>query len=135
MFDFRDDQSPYLVHPLDPRLSMPQIRISYQIPLKPMCALKKKKTLNMFQYYLINLLQVFPPYDSMHKQSPKRVLLKGVLRNFVKFTGKKTCARVSILKQRLWHGCFPVNFTKFLRTPLTEHLWWLLLQCIKLTDG
>ena len=25
--------------------------------------------------------------------------------------------------------CFPVNFAKFLRTPLlTEHLWWLLLN-------
>ena len=28
----------------------------------------------------------------------------------------------------LWHRCFPVNFVKFLRTPIsTEHLWWLLL--------
>ena len=29
---------------------------------------------------------------------------------------------------RLWHRCFPVNFTKFLRTSfLTEHRRWLLL--------
>ena len=28
------------------------------------------------------------------------------------------------LKKRLWHRCFPVNITKFLRTPfLTEHFW------------
>ena len=34
-----------------------------------------------------------------------------------------------LLKKRLWHSCFPVNFAKFLRTPiLTEHLRWLLLQ-------
>ena len=34
----------------------------------------------------------------------------------------------TLLKKRLWHRCFPVNFAKFLRTPfLTEHLWWLLL--------
>ena len=34
----------------------------------------------------------------------------------------------SLLKNRLWHSCFPVNFTKFLRIPfLKEHLWWLLL--------
>ena len=33
-----------------------------------------------------------------------------------------------LLKNRLWHRCFPVNFAKFLRTPFfTEHLWWLLL--------
>ena len=41
-----------------------------------------------------------------------------------------TCARVpaTLLKKRLWHRCFPVNFVKFLRTLIfTEHLWWLLL--------
>ena len=50
---------------------------------------------------------------------------------------ENTCTRVSfliklrpatLLKQRLWHGCFSMNFAKFLRTPfLTEHLRWLLL--------
>ena len=35
-------------------------------------------------------------------------------------------------KKRLWHGCFPVNFAKFLRTQfLTEHLRWLLLKQIQ----
>ena len=40
-----------------------------------------------------------------------------------------TFARVSFLiKKRLWHRCFPVNFAKFLRTRFyTEHLRWLLL--------
>ena len=34
-----------------------------------------------------------------------------------------------MLKKRLWHRRFPVNFTKFLGTPfLTEHLRWLLLK-------
>ena len=52
---------------------------------------------------------------------------KGVLRNFVKFTGN-TCTRNSFLiklqawpatlsKKNLWHRCFPVNFAKFPRTP------------------
>ena len=37
-------------------------------------------------------------------------------------------ASVTLLKKRLWHGCFPVNVAKFLRTPfLKEHLLWLLL--------
>ena len=40
---------------------------------------------------------------------------KGVLRNFAKFTGKHLC-QVSFLRKRSWHRCFPVNFTKFLRT-------------------
>ena len=64
---------------------------------------------------------------------------KGVLRNFAKFTGKHLCQSLffnkvaglrpgTLLKKILWHRCFLVNFTKFLRTPfLTEHLGWLLL--------
>ena len=64
---------------------------------------------------------------------------KGVLRNFAKFTGKHLCKSLffnkvaglrpaTLLKKRLWHRCFSVNFAKFLRTPfLTEHLRWLLL--------
>ena len=52
-----------------------------------------------------------------------------------------TCARLSffnkvailrpatLLKKRVWHRCFPVNFVKYLRTPFfEEHLWWLLLM-------
>ena len=64
---------------------------------------------------------------------------KKVLRNFAKFTGKPLCQRfflnkvaglrpATLVKKRLRHRCFPVNFAIFLRTPfLTEHLWWLLL--------
>ena len=34
----------------------------------------------------------------------------------------------TLLKKRLLHRCFPVNFVKFLITSiLTEHLWWLLI--------
>ena len=65
---------------------------------------------------------------------------KGILRNFTKFTGKhhfqslffyKLAALrpATLLKKRLSHRRFPVNFAKFLRTPLlTEHLWWLILN-------
>ena len=43
------------------------------------------------------------------------------------FFNKKT----RLLKKRLWHRCFPVNFAKFLRIRLlTEHLRWLF--CIAL---
>ena len=35
----------------------------------------------------------------------------------------------TLLKKRLRHMCFPVDFVKFLRTPFQiEHLWWLLLM-------
>ena len=63
----------------------------------------------------------------------------GVLKNFTKFTGKHLCQRrflnkvaglrsTSLLKKRLCHRYFPVNFVNFLRAPFSiEHLWWLLL--------
>ena len=68
---------------------------------------------------------------------------KGVLRKFAKFTGKHLCQSLffnkvaglrpaTLLKKRLWHRCFPMNFAKFLRTAfLTEHLRWLLLYVKK----
>ena len=54
---------------------------------------------------------------------------KGVLRNFTKFTGKHLCQNLffnkvaglspaTLLKKRRWRRCFPVNFVKFLRTPM-----------------
>ena len=67
---------------------------------------------------------------------------KGVLRNFEKFTEKHLCQNLflnkvaglrpaTLLKKRPRHWCFPVNFTKFLRTPFyIEHLWWLLLHIL-----
>ena len=60
---------------------------------------------------------------------------EGVLRNFTKFTGKHLCQPLffnkvtglrptTLLKKRLWHRCFLVNFAKILRTPLfAEQLW------------
>ena len=57
---------------------------------------------------------------------------KGILRNFAKFTGKHMCqslffnkvaglSTATLLKKRLWHWCFPVNFAKFLRTPFPQN--------------
>ena len=56
----------------------------------------------------------------------------GVLRNFAKFVGNHLCQSLffnkvaglratTLLKKRLWHRCFPVNFTKFLRTPFLQN--------------
>ena len=52
----------------------------------------------------------------------------GVLRIFAKFTGKHLCQSLCfnkvaglrpalLLKKRIWHRPFPVNFVKFLETP------------------
>ena len=57
---------------------------------------------------------------------------KGILRNSTKFTGKQLrqslvfnkvagqARPATLLKKRLWHRCFSVNFVEFLRTPF---LW------------
>ena len=57
---------------------------------------------------------------------------KGVLRNFTKFTGKHlrqslffnkivSLSPATLLKKRLWHMLFPVNFAKFLRAPFLQN--------------
>ena len=61
---------------------------------------------------------------------PEAFCKNGVFRKFTKFTGKHlgltlffNKLQASLLTKRLWHGCFPANSAKFLRTPfLTEHL-------------
>ena len=48
---------------------------------------------------------------------------KGVLKNFLKFTGKHRCqslffnkvAGCNVIKKRLNFRCFPVNFAKFFK--------------------
>ena len=68
--------------------------------------------------------------DTLFRSScPEIFCIKGVPRNFTKFTGKQLCQSLFFNKvARLWYRCFPVNFAKLLRTPFfTEHLRWLLL--------
>ena len=62
----------------------------------------------------------FLVYRSSHQVCSVR---KGALRNFPKFAGKHL-RPATLLKRRLWHSCFSVNFAKYLRKPfLQEHLW------------
>ena len=62
---------------------------------------------------------------SSHQRCSAR---KGALRNFSKFTVKHLCQVLfynkvagpkpaTLLKKTLWHRCFPMNFSKFPRTP------------------
>ena len=60
------------------------------------------------------------------RSSPQRFsVTKGVLKIFTKFTGKHLCQSffwpATLLKKKLWHRCFPVNFAKFLRTPFLQN--------------
>ena len=64
--------------------------------------------------------------------SPEVFYKKVVLINLAKFTGKNLCLSLffnkvtgfrpsALLKSRLRHRCFPVKFTKFLRTPFLQN--------------
>ena len=59
---------------------------------------------------------------------PQVFYKKGVRKNLAKLTGKQLCQSHSfnevaglrtatLLKNRLWHRCFLLNFAKFLKTP------------------
>ena len=67
------------------------------------------------------------------KQPPEVFRKKGVLKNFTIFTGKHLCWSlfgvfgVNFIKKRLQHIYFPVNITKFLRTPILKNVWERLL--------
>ena len=63
---------------------------------------------------------------------PEVFCKKSLLKNFTKFTGKHQCQSlffnkvaclrpVTVLKKRLWHRCFPVNFAKVLRTSFLQN--------------
>ena len=83
----------------------------------------------------VSFIIALPSKSVVRRCSVKKIFLKTSQNS-----QENTCARVSffnkvaafrtatLLKKRLWHKCFPVNFAKFLRTPFfTGHLWWLLL--------
>ena len=58
----------------------------------------------------------------------QRCSVKRCSWKFHKIHKNHLCQSATLLKKRLWHRCFPVNFVKFLRTSFTtEHFWWLLL--------
>ena len=85
---------------------------------------------------LNSLSHFFAVFSSCYFQSSEAVARrhsarKSVLRNFAKFTGKHLYQSpfliklqawpATLLKKRLWHKCFPVNLTKFLRTPFLQN--------------
>ena len=67
-------------------------------------------------------------YHKRRSSHQRYAVRKGVLRNFAKFTGKHLrqsfffskvagLRLATLLKKRPWHRCFPLDFSKFLRTP------------------
>ena len=70
--------------------------------------------------------------DRVRSSHRRCFVRKGIFRNFTKFTGKHLRQSLffnkvvgtrpaTLLKKRLWHRCFPVNFAKFLITPFLQN--------------
>ena len=71
----------------------------------------------------------------IRSSQPKMFLGKDALKICSKFTGEDSCQSVisikllcfadlrpaTLLKKRLWHRYFPVNFAKFFRTPFSQN--------------
>ena len=82
-------------------------------------------------------------FRSSHQRCSVR---KGVLRNFANFTRKHFCQGLffnkvaglrpaTLLKKRIRHRCFPVNFAKFLRTPFLQNTFGRLLLPVFVLDS
>ena len=89
------------------------------------CRLWKRLTTDLIWYYRSSYLEVFcrkgtlKKFREIHRKTPVPEPL------FNKVAGLRP---ETLLKKRLWHRPFPVNFAKFLRTPFfIGHLRWLLL--------
>ena len=90
--------------------------MNFSLKVKPLLSMKTYNTITFFG-----------------SSRPELFCKKGVLRNFTTFKGKHLCQSLffnkvaglrpaSLLKKRLWHRCFPVNFVKFLRTPFLQNV-------------
>ena len=67
-------------------------------------------------------------YSEQYRSSHPEVFCKKVFLVISQNSQEKTCVRVpflirpaTLLKKKLWHRCFTVNFAKFLRTPLDKY--------------
>ena len=100
---------------------------------------------SQYTYFFISsrFISNQPPECNLFRSSHQRCSIKiGVLKNLTKFTGKHLCQSLffnkvaglrpaTLLKKRLWHRCFPVNFAKFLRAPFSQNTSGRLLQFVQ----
>ena len=81
----------------------------------------------------------------IQKQPPEMCYKKGVLKIFCKIHRKTPVSEslfnkvarlrpATLIKKKLWHKCFPVNFAKFLRTPFLQNTPWRLLLRISIKE-
>ena len=119
-----------------------------------LCSFKLLKYFHTTEYFSLkvfgsNIFPVFPPnfilrkfFSSDSKAGSWRFFVEKVFLVVPQNSQKNTCAKVSflitlqacnLLKERLWHRCFPGNFAKFLRVTFSiKAIRWLLLLIFQL---
>ena len=111
--------------------------INYQFVLWILVMWQSSFTCKLFdafpKKFFRNQCSLYCQYCQQDRSSHRRCSIeKGVLENFAKFTGKHMCQNLIfnevvdlgpavLLKKRLWHRDFSVNFAKFLRTPFLHN--------------
>ena len=110
-------------------------KISLLLPICEVYSKPKPSNITSFNFYLLE-------QTNIRSSRPEMFCKKGVLKNFAKFTGKYLRwslfliklqavavggrqvvagrllqAEATLLQKKLWYWCFPLSFTKFLRTP------------------
>ena len=86
--------------------------------------------------YLVNSFEYVISYENLHLNFYFFIAKLWDHSNFIwsEYTVTHAISQrwpATLLKKRLWHRCFPVNFPKFLRAPfLIQHLRSLLLHMI-----
>ena len=113
------------------------------------CAWSDWLSWNSFRLFIVKVEQFFVVIVVVlsYQQSKNQILKmsyqrcsmwKGVLRNFTTLTGKRLCQNLffnkvagfrpaTLLKKRLWHRCFSVNFVRFLRALFLQNTFGRLL--------
>ena len=98
--------------------------------------MQKEKVLNWWTIWQnVWHLSELPTLISFLRSGRLQMFFKiGVLINFTKFTGKHLCWSLflskspgleafNFIKKRLQHRCFPVNFVKFIKTPILKNIY------------
>ena len=80
--------------------------------------------LSMSWFLQVNMNREPSPYEEHQKEeaATRGFLCNKVFLEISQHSQKNICARpTTLLRKRLWHRCFPVNFVKFLRTPFLQN--------------
>ena len=105
------------------------------IKMAPLSYLRQIYNGALLKHWFVNELKcnwLFVFQKNIRNSHRRYSARKGVLKNFEKFTEKRLCQSLflnkfvdlrlaTLLKNRLWQKCFPVNFAKFLRTHLLQN--------------